>query len=114
MTSILGNSIGQDWFNNGTINYDEGNYNTSIECYDKAIQENPQFADAWYNKGKALFELGRYDDAVKACERAIEIDPNNFAVYRETIDEVLFREAQSTFQQPVTLPLGSGFAPSIA
>jgi hypothetical protein len=77
--------IGEDWFKYGNINYDEGNYNKSIECYEKATQENPWFADAWYNKGTALCKLGRYEDAVKAFDKALEINPN-YAKARENRD----------------------------
>jgi tetratricopeptide (TPR) repeat protein len=76
------NSIGQDWFKTGNINYNEGNYNKSIECYEQAIQENPWFADAWYNKGTALGKLGRYEDALKAFDKALEIN-QTYAKARE-------------------------------
>ena len=72
-SSINGN--GQDWFEYGNENYDGGNYNKSIECYEKAIEENPRYADAWYNKGTALSKLGRYEEAIEAFDNALEIDP---------------------------------------
>jgi tetratricopeptide (TPR) repeat protein len=78
-------SIGQDWYKYGNEYYDEGDYNKSIECYEKTIQENPRFVDAWYNKGTALCKLGRYEDAVKAFDKALEINPN-YANARENRD----------------------------
>jgi len=71
------NSVGKDWFITGNNYYDEGNYNKSIECYEMAIQENQQFADAWYNKGTALCKLGRYREAINAFKHALEINPNH-------------------------------------
>lgn len=63
------------WFRAGNIYYDERDYNKSIECYERAIQEDPQFAEAWYNKGTALCMLGKYEDAIKAFDKALESNP---------------------------------------
>jgi len=81
--SVNGN--GQEWFKYGNINYDKGNYNESIENYERAIEENPRFADAWYNKGTALCRLGMYEEAIKAFDKALEISPN-YANARENRD----------------------------
>ncbi|MDK2907237.1 MAG: hypothetical protein PWQ66_1198, partial [Petrotoga sp.] len=47
----------------------------AIEAFDKAIEINPQFAEAWINKGVDLAELERYEEALKAFDKAIEIKP---------------------------------------
>lgn len=65
-----------DLFQKGNQNYDRGNYEAAIECYSKAIQLNPQLADAWYNKGNAFFKLKMYKDALNAYQKAIDINPN--------------------------------------
>lgn len=69
-------SIGQDWFITGNNYYDDGNYNKSIEYYQRAIQENPLLTEAWYNKGNALCKLGRYGEAISAFECALKINPD--------------------------------------
>ncbi len=36
-------------------------YEESAECFDKAIEINPNFYRAWYHKALALFRLGKYE-----------------------------------------------------
>lgn len=50
-----------------------GEHEVAIKAYDKAIEINPENADAWYNKGFALYELGKYEEATKAYDTAREI-----------------------------------------
>ena len=42
----------------------------------KAIEVNPNFADAYCNKGNILLKLGKLNDAELATRKAIEINPN--------------------------------------
>lgn len=51
-------------------------YDEAIECYDKALQIEPNLAFIWNNKGIALHNLKKYGDAIKCYDRAIEIDPS--------------------------------------
>ncbi|MBC8463949.1 MAG: tetratricopeptide repeat protein [Deltaproteobacteria bacterium] len=44
---------------------------------EKAIEVDPNNANAWSNMSAMFNRLGRYDDAVSADEKAIEIGPNN-------------------------------------
>ena len=59
----------------GTALYYLGKYEEAIATYDKAIEIDPQYADAWNNKGSALGCLGKYEEAIAAYDKAIEIDP---------------------------------------
>ena len=36
----------------------------AIVAYDKAIEIDPEFAEAWYNKGITLDKLGKHEEAV--------------------------------------------------
>ena len=58
----------------------------AIRDYSKAIEINPQNANAFYNRGlyyliiiegSALDDLGRKEDAIKDYSKAIEINPQN-------------------------------------
>jgi tetratricopeptide (TPR) repeat protein len=52
-----------------------GNNQEAIACYDKAIEINPQYADAYNNKGLSLYYLGNNQEAIACYDKAIEINP---------------------------------------
>jgi tetratricopeptide (TPR) repeat protein len=64
------------WNNRGTALGQVGKYQKAIECFDKAIEINPEDADAWYNRGEALGQVGKYQKAIECFDKAIEINPN--------------------------------------
>ena len=43
--------------------------------YDRAIELNPDYAEAYYNRGDAKSELGDHEGAAADRKRAIELDP---------------------------------------
>lgn len=47
----------------------------SIEMFDKALEINPQFAEAYLSKGVALEMLGKHEGAVEMFNKALEINP---------------------------------------
>lgn len=49
-------------------------YDEALAAFNKALEIDPQYADAWNNKGFALNFLGRHDEAIKAFDMAIEIE----------------------------------------
>jgi len=53
-------------------------YDKAIECYDKAIEVDPNIVDAWIKKGNALYTKENYDEAIKCYDRASLINPNHF------------------------------------
>ena len=52
-----------------------------IECYNRAIEIDPNDNKAWYNKGNTLDDLENYKDAIECYNRAIEIDPKYIAAW---------------------------------
>lgn len=44
-----------------------------ISCYDRALELNPQYAEAWFNKAFALQALRQFRDALTCYERALEL-----------------------------------------
>ena len=49
----------------------------TIACYDKAIEVNPENADAYNNKGLSLYLLRSYNEAIACYDKAIEVNPEN-------------------------------------
>ena len=59
----------------------------------KALQLNPDFADAYHHRGRAYFVKGELDRALNDLNRAIQLDPNNheFLEIRDTIQQTFHR-----------------------
>ncbi|MDD3552941.1 MAG: tetratricopeptide repeat protein [Deltaproteobacteria bacterium] len=53
----------------------------TIEDCSKAIQLNPNDADAYNNRGDAYAHKGQYDRTIKDCDKAIQLNPNLAAAY---------------------------------
>ncbi len=66
-----------NWLSRGVSYELEGDSYKAIECFDKAIAENPRDAWAYLNKGVSLQRLNRLEDALKAYDRAIELNPDD-------------------------------------
>jgi len=65
------------WRNKGGTLYFQGKYDEAIECYDKAIEIDPENPVMWNNKGLALNALGKYEQAIACYDKIIGIDPND-------------------------------------
>ncbi len=51
-------------------------YDEALECLDKAIEIDSNYAIAWRIRGEVLDDLKRYDEALVSYDRAIELDAN--------------------------------------
>ena len=69
------------WFQGGNNAGDKKEYDKAIECYQKAIEINPDFADAYYNMGIAYRHKENYDKAIECYQKVIEIDPEDADAY---------------------------------
>ena len=65
-----------DFYDQAKTLSNAGEYQASIETYDKAIELKPDYAEAWAGKGDALFKLGRYQSAIAAYDKAIFYKPD--------------------------------------
>src|SRR5208282_798188 len=45
--------------------------------YQKALQINPDYAEAHYNFGNALLKMGNADEAITHYQKALQIEPDN-------------------------------------
>jgi tetratricopeptide (TPR) repeat protein len=77
MTKFFINKINGDimtayieWYNKGNAHYRLRKYSEAIECYDRALELNPNLAVAWYNKGITLKELGKHSEAIECFNMA--------------------------------------------
>jgi len=56
-------------------------YESAIEDYGKAIELNPNFAEAYNNRGAAYLNLKQYESAIEDYGKAIELNPNDAEAY---------------------------------
>jgi tetratricopeptide (TPR) repeat protein len=61
----------------GNEYYYKKEYNNAIQCFDKAVEIDPNNAYAWYNKGAVLGDLLKHNEAIQCFDKAVEIGPNN-------------------------------------
>ena len=71
---------------------DLGRKDEAISAYDKALEIQPDDAEAWNNKGNALSDLGRKGEAISAYDKALEIfesvDSPDTDMVRETLAKI--------------------------
>jgi len=63
-----------DWFDKGLNFHKSGNYKEAINAYTKAIELNPQGANAYGARGVAYDGLGNYQQAINDLNKAIQLD----------------------------------------
>ena len=78
-----GDEIKADTLLNRANSYDnKGEYDRAIQDYDKAIELNPNDAEAYNNRGVAYENKEEYDRAIQDFDKAIELNPNDAEAYR--------------------------------
>ena len=66
----------EEYYTKAGESFQKGNYKESIELYTKAIELNPDIADAYNNRAAAEVKLKRYEAALKDYDKAIELSPD--------------------------------------
>ena len=71
-------SDAREWFERGCkLDSDHATYADAVEAYLRAIELDPDYADAHCNLGSLYFNRDRRDIACECFERALEIDPDH-------------------------------------
>lgn len=68
---------------------DETDLDRKIELYTKAIELNPNDAEAYNNRGCAYDDKGEFDKAIKDYDKAIELNPNYAKTYNNKANSYL-------------------------
>ena len=74
------------WINKADELITMGRHQKALDAYERAIEIDPQLADAWCGKGSAFAGLGRPLRALKAYEKALEIDPQYVEAWKLEAD----------------------------
>jgi tetratricopeptide (TPR) repeat protein len=94
--------------------YDQREYETARQLFDKVIQAKPDDRFAWNNLGRALSALGRLTDAQRAYEKQIAINPadqysyNNLGLVFERQGN--WKEAIDSLQKQLQVHPGDRYA----
>jgi len=68
----------EDWFEQGCrLDSDRATFAEAIEAYERALEVDPEFADAYCNLGTVLYNQDRKAKARACFERALEIEPDH-------------------------------------
>ena len=70
-----------EWYESGLRNYKKADYETAVRDISKAIELNPNLAEAYNNRGLAYNNLGKYNEAIIDLDKAIELNPKLTAAY---------------------------------
>jgi tetratricopeptide (TPR) repeat protein len=60
-----------DWVREGNLKDSQGKYEEAIADYDKALQIDPDDADALFDKAETLQKMGKFKEAEKLVEKAL-------------------------------------------
>ena len=93
--------------NLGDVYGRQGNTEKSIEEFKKAIEINPQYADAYHNLASAYKETGKIDEAIENYKKAIEFNPNLWQSYQNLaaiyFDQEKYPEAYENMEKALKI-----------
>lgn len=73
---------GPEFYNNrGVASHSRGDLNGALADFDRALEENPDYAEAYNNRGAARHARGDLDAALADYDRALELNPDYAAAY---------------------------------
>ena len=66
----------ESYLDKGNALSDQGDYESAISAYDKALDLNPNLAVAYFKRGFAKDEIGQHFEAISDYDAAIRLNPN--------------------------------------
>ncbi|KJS31723.1 MAG: hypothetical protein VR64_09215 [Desulfatitalea sp. BRH_c12] len=64
------------WMDRGGMLSTYGNFPAAVQAYGKALNLDPQNAEAYFDTGLAQGEMGAYDQGLTSIDKAISLRPN--------------------------------------
>ena len=72
----------QNYYNSGLAYYHSNHIEKAIAAYQKAIELEPNFAEAYGGLGVIYWRTGNLNDAIRHCQKAIKIAPENIEFHQ--------------------------------
>ena len=66
----------KDYYNQGNDLLASEKHEEALAAYDKAIELDPDYANAWDSRGVSLDNLEKYEKAISSYDKAIKLDPD--------------------------------------
>ena len=97
-----------DWsYRHGLNSLWLGNYDGALVSFERAVNQNPNRAEAWIQVGYCKIKQGRTAEAVNAYKRALRLRPNSVEAYNKLGDAYYFMgsfgEAAESYRQAARL-----------
>lgn len=73
--SLLGYSQNEELFEKGNSAYQEGNYESAIQQYEKILENGETSAELYYNLANAHYKLNHIAPSIFYFEKALQLDP---------------------------------------
>lgn len=85
MTKERNQKCAETYYNRGLVHAENGALKLAIEDYTKAIELNPDYADAYYRRSKVWLHLGEVEKAKADMKTASSIGINSATALDETL-----------------------------
>jgi len=89
VAAIVGCTGSRDYLGRANKAFANRNFRQALLDYQKAIQKDPQLAEAFHGLGATQARLGNFVEAVTSLEKALRLEPDNDALRGELADAVL-------------------------
>ncbi len=114
-SAVIAEEIGNDAkliYNQGVELYKMGEYERSMEAFNKAVKLAPNYIDAYYNLGTVLEKLEQYDSALTVFKQIIVRKPDDYeAVYKAALLSSKLGEIDNAKSYLSIIPQSAPIAP---
>ena len=87
--------------NSAKIHSKKKEYEDALQEYDRAIEVDPEYAEAYYGRGITYINIGYPEEAILDLDHALLLDPNNAKFYRALATAYFRKGDYKTFTQNI-------------
>ena len=84
----------KDWHKKGCDYLEKKELEKALNCFNKALELNPEYSYAWHKKGLIFEKQKNYLDAIKCYDRALESDPSNIFNWNDILKADMYYKSK--------------------